>query len=239
MIMPTSITEKLVLVFAFGLLLLGAVLSYTHADFFRNTYTIEDGAIEWFTVVALLIAMVISARRVIVLRREKGIAFLVMTSLLTLFCLFGAGEEISWGQRIFGLETPEYFSERNAQGEIGFHNFRFEWNGETVKINKLVFGTGLAFMLLLYLAVFTPIYRKQKGFQRFVNNLAVPMPKNYHIIGYVAIVVIVELLMEHSKKGELTEFAGSFLFMLNIAFPHNSENFQSSALPRATEAANA
>lgn len=32
------------------------------------------------------------------------------------------GEEISWGQRIFGLETPEQLARINVQGETNFHN---------------------------------------------------------------------------------------------------------------------
>jgi hypothetical protein len=33
-----------------------------------------------------------------------------------------AGEEISWGQRIFSMETPEIMMEMNVQKEINLHN---------------------------------------------------------------------------------------------------------------------
>ena len=36
--------------------------------------------------------------------------------------LFIAGEEISWGQRIFGYPTPDWIVERNRQREFNFHN---------------------------------------------------------------------------------------------------------------------
>ncbi|MCB1121119.1 MAG: hypothetical protein KJT03_06205 [Verrucomicrobiae bacterium] len=36
--------------------------------------------------------------------------------------LFGAGEEISWGQRIFGFETPPAIREINGQDEFNVHN---------------------------------------------------------------------------------------------------------------------
>jgi hypothetical protein len=36
--------------------------------------------------------------------------------------LFIAGEEISWGQRIFGIGTPEGLSAINFQGELNLHN---------------------------------------------------------------------------------------------------------------------
>ncbi|MGR3248773.1 MAG: hypothetical protein ACU0HS_09300 [Paracoccus sp. (in: a-proteobacteria)] len=42
--------------------------------------------------------------------------------LLALACIFVAGEEISWGQRIFGIDTPELLRSVNRQGEITLHN---------------------------------------------------------------------------------------------------------------------
>jgi hypothetical protein len=33
-----------------------------------------------------------------------------------------AMEEISWGQRIVGMDTPEFFATNNAKEEINFHN---------------------------------------------------------------------------------------------------------------------
>ncbi len=41
--------------------------------------------------------------------------------------LFVAGEEISWGQRIFGLETPAFLWDLNAQNELNVHNIRTAW----------------------------------------------------------------------------------------------------------------
>ena len=46
---------------------------------------------------------------------------LVYLGLAALF-FFGAGEEISWGQRILGFQTPEPISEVNRQEEFNLHN---------------------------------------------------------------------------------------------------------------------
>jgi hypothetical protein len=53
-------------------------------------------------------------------QKEKvlGVLFLMATFI----CLFVAGEEISWGQRLLGLQTPESLAERNLQDEITLHN---------------------------------------------------------------------------------------------------------------------
>jgi hypothetical protein len=41
---------------------------------------------------------------------------------LALLFFFGAGEEISWGQRIFGFETPKALAQANKQDELNLHN---------------------------------------------------------------------------------------------------------------------
>jgi len=44
--------------------------------------------------------------------------------MMGLIAIFVAGEEISWGQRIFHFETPPSFYQFNYQGEFNFHNFQ-------------------------------------------------------------------------------------------------------------------
>lgn len=213
-----AITISTFLVFAIYL------AKFNH-DAFRYEFVVEDGFIEWFTVVVLFTAMVVCGKRFFVLWRVRPPLFLFVTMLLTLLCLFGAGEEISWGQRLFGLETPDYLKERNAQGELGLHNLVIEIDGDKVKLNKLIFGTGLAFALLIYLGIATPLYRKNDKVRSFFNAIAAPMPRNYHIVGYLLVVATVELLIDSSKRGEMTEFAGSIIFALNIIYPYNPEIF--------------
>lgn len=47
--------------------------------------------------------------------------------LLVLALLFFAafGEEVSWGQHLFGFETPDTFERHNIQRELNLHNLRF------------------------------------------------------------------------------------------------------------------
>ncbi len=55
------------------------------------------------------------------LKTEKNIFFMLLG--VTFF--FAFGEEISWGQRIFGWGTPEPLCETNWQGETNIHNLNF------------------------------------------------------------------------------------------------------------------
>lgn len=43
---------------------------------------------------------------------------------LAILFFIGCGEEISWGQRIFGWQSPVFVQEINGQGETNFHNVR-------------------------------------------------------------------------------------------------------------------
>ena len=69
---------------------------------------------------------------------------------LALLFFFGAGEEISWGQRIFGFETPETVAQVNKQEEFNAHNLAAWQNLDFLNANTLFD----AFWFLF--AVFTP-----------------------------------------------------------------------------------
>jgi hypothetical protein len=82
----------------------------------------EDSLIEWFQFVFILAAGVMFARLSVLLIRDKRRGLGAIYLLLALGSLFVAGEEITWGQRIFGWRTPEALDEINAQRETSVHN---------------------------------------------------------------------------------------------------------------------
>lgn len=80
----------------------------------------EDAWIEWATFLSFLLASVTH-----VAARPKGTEGRLSELLalgLALFCLLVAGEEISWGQRLFGFAPPEVFLASNYQQELNVHN---------------------------------------------------------------------------------------------------------------------
>lgn len=90
---------------------------------FAKTLVYEDGVVQWVQVLFLFFAGVFAfliARaypafyRNIFIRNSAYIFCFLMFLILA--------EEISWGQRIFGIETPEFIRKANAQGEISLHN---------------------------------------------------------------------------------------------------------------------
>ena len=75
----------------------------------------EDRIVEWGTVWLFLVAGVLGLGRFLQTRR-------VGDGMVALFCLFVAGEEFSWGQRLLGYFPPEFFLRYNVQQELSVHN---------------------------------------------------------------------------------------------------------------------
>ena len=219
----TSQLEKAILAFIFIATLGSMAVSYIDDDYFMSVLATEDSLIEWLTVLALTATSIVCIYRAVTLRGKKPILFLVMTLLLGAVFLFGAGEEISWGQRIFNTESSDFFQRHNAQGETNLHNLVV--GGK--KLNKIIFGVGLHLVLLTYLLALVPLYKRKPGLRIFLDRFAVPIAKPYQVISYLVVLVLIQVIMASSRRGELAEFAGSFLFLLNIAFPYNQELFSS------------
>lgn len=87
----------------------------------------EDGLFEYITALSFLAISVLS---ILIIKKVKKLHLIKNTKVL-LFLFFGivalgaffvAGEEISWGQRLFNLTTPEKWASINTQEEITLHN---------------------------------------------------------------------------------------------------------------------
>ena len=55
----------------------------------------------------------------------------------------------------------------------------------------------------------------------FIDRLGIPIATGPQTLAYLIIVTVVETLIDSPKRGEITEFAGAIVFLLNIAFPYN------------------
>ncbi|NGX42805.1 MAG: hypothetical protein K940chlam7_01093 [Chlamydiae bacterium] len=79
----------------------------------------EDGIAEWLTALTFLFCSVIAAANIFISPRIQYKITFLLFSLLFFLCF---GEEISWGQRIFGFASPEAIKNINAQEEFNLHN---------------------------------------------------------------------------------------------------------------------
>ena len=85
----------------------------------------EDGFVEIATALLLVPAAYLGIRRAVRLRRGGRPLASALLLLFGLGCLFLLGEEISYGQHLFGWDSPEYFDEQNVQQETNIHNLEF------------------------------------------------------------------------------------------------------------------
>jgi len=82
----------------------------------------EDGPAENIEFINYLVSFVFSIFIARSFFKNNYKLFCSLYIFLAVLFIFIAGEEISWGQRIFNFETPEQFSS-NLQNEFNIHNF--------------------------------------------------------------------------------------------------------------------
>jgi len=82
----------------------------------------EDRVVEYATFLTFLLAAFVAIRLAIDFLGQHETLFFLSYSLLAAGLFLIAMEEISWGQRIFGIETPSLLESRNSKGELNFHN---------------------------------------------------------------------------------------------------------------------
>ena len=124
----------------------------------------EDQLFEYWTVVLYLASALVCL---------LGPRIVAGTAPLTRYWLMGWGvlfllvalEELSWGQRILGLDTPDFLASRNLQKETNLHNLDSE--GVNRLFASLVFAVAIALPYLVLLS---------KRLNSLVWRFGVPFP---------------------------------------------------------------
>lgn len=216
-----SKTEKIGYSILLAIVLFGLYLGLMDDIYFDVNYAQEDGPVEWGTTIMLFGISVLSLYHLIKLWPTKKTGWKLGTFLFVVLFLFAAGEEISWGQRILGVESSEFFIENNAQGETNLHNLVV---GDK-KINKIIFSQLLFLVMFVYLIITPILFRKYHWFKDLANKFAVPIVKWHHTIAFLVATVLVAL-NPASRKWEVYELAFGAIFFLIFLGPLNKEIFE-------------
>ncbi len=120
-------------------------------DFFSR-FADEDHFSESLTALFLLCTgVILIVNSFYKIKKGRRFRQEVLFILFGLMFLFAFGEEISWGQRIFNIATPEFFLKYNAQQELSLHNFFFFhtslYNPNTI-VDVFVFIMGIVIPIL-------------------------------------------------------------------------------------------
>ena len=128
---------------------------------FLGWLTTEDSVTE--TISALLYLLAGALFLVSWVRSGFGRIFILGYALLFIFV---GGEEISWGQRLIGVETPERLGQANLQNEINLHNL----DG----IHQHIRLVGLAVVFVI--AIVMPLAQRfSPFFARLFRKLVIPV----------------------------------------------------------------
>lgn len=188
-------------------------------QYFMFKFAAEDGFAEYSTAIALLVACMILIRNARAMKARGAAGMAVgLTFFYALLFFFGAGEEISWGQRIFGWETSEAMKEINRQDETNLHNI--EIGG--VALTKHLFGPVLTTVILLYLVVLPLLYPRVPLIARLANKFAVPVPGLRHAaLALIGSIIIASITVE--RKWEVYELVFGLLVVSIVLLPQNRE----------------
>jgi hypothetical protein len=129
----------------------------------------EDGLIEWATCVSFLLCSILAGLAAWLHRKSltrRQIVFLLIVSLVSLLAV---GEELSWGQRIWGFAPPETMRSggggvvQMGHNDVTLHNLSLE-GPVKFSLGGMLFGVPLVLALGLY-GIWLPL-ALPKGSQR-------------------------------------------------------------------------
>lgn len=157
-----------VLTLAFAAIVLGYFLMATQFPVAYIWATYEDLVGEWTQTFFFLAAGLLSGAAALRTGRYRW-----FFALLTVACSYVFLEEISWGQRIFGFDTPEYLKARNLQGEANLHNL---FTGPHKTLLKDAISIALALGLAGYGLIYPVLLRLRWAPARWLDRLGVAAP---------------------------------------------------------------
>lgn len=163
----------------------------------------EDGVVEWMSFLLFLAA----GGAAIVRAVRSGRIF---DLLVGLFCLFVAGEEISWGQRFLGYVPPDLFLKNNFQQETNLHNFSGLF-GRPKWVLAITLG---AYGLLLPAVAAKPMFR---GLMQRIGVTPPPLA----LMPWFATCVFLLVWYPIEYTGEWVEMIAGALFVAALASPHS------------------
>lgn len=180
----------------------------------QDTYKIlirEDGILENLTAIGLLAGSIIIFVRIIKEFKVRPKNWVIFNAIMAFGLFFGFGEEISWGQRIFGVEANEFFNENNLQNETNLHNLAF--NG--VKVNQIVFSYGFSLIFGAYFLLSLFLFKKIDWIRNLVIIYGVPIPRMVQSIVFLGLTLVIVSIPD-GKIWEIWEclFVLTFIWIL-------------------------
>ncbi|HEY8191696.1 MAG TPA: hypothetical protein VIG74_04665 [Alphaproteobacteria bacterium] len=116
---------------------------------YYTAFHTENGPIETVQMYILIIAVCVAVAGFLKVRNGPDLFIKMWFAVAALGCFYTAGEEISWGQHLFGWGTPEGWQEVNDQLETNLHNTSSWLDQKPRLILELGIITGGIFMQIV------------------------------------------------------------------------------------------
>jgi hypothetical protein len=192
-----------------------------------NSMTVEDGLIEDLSAFFWLAGFVSCLWYLLI---RGGYRHRRMMILFCIVCFICLGEEISWGQRIFHITTPNILLKLNMQGEFNFHNIRLpglevspqtSWRAyfETGRFDyRMILNPFFLFRVFVgtFFFIFPIVGLWSRG-SRFLSLIGYYPPKVYFIIIFfcaLAVTLLIQIPYRHAQSAGETQ---EMLYALFIA----------------------
>jgi hypothetical protein len=135
-----------------------------------DTYSLwiqEDSVVEYAQALFYFTSSILSFLVSIKFLKNKLAVHGVLYGILAFILLFIFAEEISWGQRIFNIETFDYFQRNNYQQDMSIHNLKIIQIPVLIKTYMLVGAYGAFAWILVRL--FAP--EAKANFTHIINYI--------------------------------------------------------------------
>lgn len=213
-----TVIEKIISFFLVITVLYGLYIYVTDAVKFDGLVE-EDSFYENLTSVFLFFASGTLLYKFFTYKKYYGLWWKLGILLMAVALFFGAGEEISWGQRIFHIQSSEFFKENNAQAETNLHNMIVDG----VKLNKIIFSNLMSICFGFYFLFVPLLWKKSKKLNALIDQFGISVPRPIHVIGFIIITLLILIPIEHSRKWEIWEYAFALVMFLIVYNPWNKE----------------
>lgn len=151
--------------------------------------TDEDGWAEWGSCIAFGLLGLVALAAIFMKRTGEGKARKILLLVMAIGAFAAVGEELSWGQRIFGFAPPEVLKSEDGKAvtmghnDVTAHNISFEL-GPYFGVGPLKFSIGgmlfgfPMFVLLAFHTIYLPwkVGRGGEKTKRFVKKLGLFLP---------------------------------------------------------------
>jgi hypothetical protein len=175
----------------------------------------EGGLLEWLAFLALLFASVALCAVHRVRRRRDGLPWGSLPSvgmmILAGAMLFGALEEISWGQHLLRWNPPGFFRTHNLQAETNIHNLEILGT----QLNAVLFDRLLFAVVALHNVVLPLAALRAPRLRQLVERIGGFLPPVPLVVVFLVTVALAHAIGIR-RPAELPEATGALHYLASI-----------------------